>query len=147
MTSPQIFIFRHIDSKWINQATKTIFQRVMVFFDEMETWEDILVYDEVGLLHVDGRQTKGRLILTQMRLVFVIGGDLSRPIQKTEHIINMKSIEKATLVNSEILGVILRVDFTTSVGSHVVRYLCHQDQAERFAYHINERADMERLGL
>ncbi len=117
----------------------------MVFFDEIEPWEDVLVYDEVGLLHVNGGQTKGRLIFTTMRLVFVIGGDISRPIQKTEHVINMRSIERASLVHSERLGVILRVDFTTSVGAHVVRYLCRLDQAEKFVYHINQRVDMEAL--
>jgi hypothetical protein len=119
----------------------------MAFFDEMEPWEDVLVYDEVGLLHVNGGQTKGRLILTPMRLVFVIGGDISKPLQKTEHIVNMKSIERASMVLSEKLGPILRVDFSTSVGAHTVRYLCQLDKAEKFVFHINQRVDMEALGF
>ena len=46
----------------------------LVTFDEIQPGGQILVHDEVGLLHDSGGHTNGKLILTQIRLVFVIGG-------------------------------------------------------------------------
>ncbi|MFW9806030.1 MAG: hypothetical protein ACFFFK_04815 [Candidatus Thorarchaeota archaeon] len=117
----------------------------MAFFNEMDAGEDVIAYDEVGLLHVNGGTTKGKLILTQLRLVFVTGGEPSNPKLKTEHAINIKSMERAQFINSETLGVILSVDFNTSVGSHVVRYICRLDSAEKFVYQINKLVDIKAL--
>ena len=113
----------------------------MVFFDEIEPWEDVLVYDEVGFLHPTGGHTNGKLILTQKRLVFVTGGGFFSPKLKTEHAINMNSIDTATLEPAENLGVILRVNFTISIGPYMARYHCRLAQAEKMVYLINQRAD------
>ncbi len=113
----------------------------MVFFDEIEPLEDVLVYDEVGFLHLTGGQTNGKLILTQMRLVFVTGGGFFGSKQKTEHAINMSSIDGATLEPAENLGVILRIDFTISIGSYTARYHCRLAQAQKMVDIINQGID------
>ena len=113
----------------------------MAFFDEMEPWEDVLVFDEVGFIHPTGGHTNGRLILTPIRLVFVTGGGLFGPKQKTEHAINMNSIDGATLEPAETLGVVLRVDFTTSVGAYSARYHCRMAKAQKMVELINMRQD------
>ena len=117
----------------------------MVFFNEIEPWEDVLAYDDVGFIHVNGDQTKGRLILTQLRLVFVTGGEPFEPKLKTEHAINMSSIERALLEPAEGSGVILRVLFSISIGHYVARYYCRLAQAEKFVELINQRVNLGNL--
>ena len=113
----------------------------MVTFDEIKPGERVLVHDEVGYLHVSGGFTNGKLILTQDRLVFVIGGGFFGPKQTTEHQIDLSLVDNATLEPAENLGVHLRVDFTTREGPATVRYHCRINQAERMVQIINQRVD------
>ncbi len=117
----------------------------MVTFDEIQPGEQILVHDEVGLLHDTGGHTNGKLILTQWRLVFVIGGGFFGPDQKTDHAIDIGMIDNVALEPADTLGINLRVDFTTHQGPHTVRYHCRLAQAEKMVYLINQRADMGAL--
>lgn len=117
----------------------------MVTFDEIEPGEQILTYDEVGLLHDTGGFTNGKLILTQRRLVFVIGGGFFGPKQTTDHAIDMSMIDNVTLEPAENLGVILRVDFTTIDGQHTIRYHCRLAPAQQMVGLINQRVDMGAL--
>ncbi len=113
----------------------------MVTFDEIQQDEQILVHDEVGLLHDSGGHTNGKLILTQKRLVFVFGGGFFGPKQRTDHAIDIGMIDNVSLEEAETLGVNLRVDFTTIEGSHIVRYNCRLAQAEKMIQLINLRVD------
>ncbi len=113
----------------------------MVTFDEIERDEQILAHDEVGLLHDSGGHTNGKLILTQRRLVFVIGGGFFGPKQRTDHAIEMNMIDSVTLEPAETLGINLRVDFSTQQGSHTLRYHCRVAPAEKMVWLINQRAD------
>jgi hypothetical protein len=117
----------------------------MVTFDEIQPDEHVLAYDEVGFLHDTGGHTNGKLILTQMRLVFVIGGGFFGPKQKTDHAIDMGMIDNITLEPTETLGINLRVDFTTYDGPHTVRYHCRLAQAQKMVEIINQRVDMGAL--
>ena len=117
----------------------------MVTFDEIQPGEQILVHDEVSFIHDTGGFTNGKLILTQMRLVFVIGGGFFGPKQRTEHAIDMAMIDNVTLEPAETLGVNLRVDFTSYEGPHTTRYHCRLAQAQKMVDLINQRVDVGAL--
>ena len=113
----------------------------MVTFDEIEPGEQILVHDEVGFLLETGGWADGKLILTQRRLVFVIGGGFFGPKQRTDHAIDMSMIDDVSLEPADTLGIKLRVDFTTHTGPHTARYHCRLAQAQKMVELINMRVD------
>ena len=113
----------------------------MVTFDEIQPGEQILVHDEVSIHRDTGGSTKGKLILTQMRLVFVIGGGFLGPKQTTDHAIDMSMIDNVALEPAGTVGVYLRVDFTADNGQHTIRYHCRLAPAQQMVDLINQRAD------
>ena len=113
----------------------------MVTFDEIHQDEKVLVTDEVGLVHNDGGFTNGKLMLTQKRLVFIIGGGFFGPKQKTDHAIDLNLIDSVSLEPRQTVGVNLRVDFTTFDGPATVRYHCRLIQAQKMVDFINMRVD------
>ncbi|MHA1964146.1 MAG: hypothetical protein ACXACG_02910 [Candidatus Thorarchaeota archaeon] len=113
----------------------------MVTFDEIHPDEQVLEYDDVGFLHDSGGFTNGKLILTQKRLVFVIGGGLFSGKQRTDHAIDMSQIDSVTIEPAENLGVHLRVDFTTLEGTATVRYHGRVSKAQKMVELINQRVD------
>ena len=113
----------------------------MVTFDEIQPGERILVHDEVGFLLDTGGWSDGKLILTNTRLVFVMGGGFFGPKQWTEHAIDLNLIDNVTLEPADRLGIKLRVDFTTMEGPHTVRYHCRLNQAQKMVEMINYHRD------
>lgn len=113
----------------------------MVTFDEIQPGERILVHDEVSIHRDTGGDIKGKLILTQMRLVFVTGGGFLGPKQTTDHAIDMSIIDSVTLEPAETLGVYLLVDFTMPDGQHTIRYHCRLAPAQQMVSQINQRVD------
>ena len=101
--------------------------------------EQVLVTDDAGLLHPDGAQTNGKLILTQIRLVFVIGGGFFGPKRRTDHAIDLNLITNITLEQAQSLGVNVRVDFSTVEGPHTMWYNVRAAQAEEIVRIISGR--------
>ena len=102
---------------------------------------EILVHDEVGFLLETGGWADGKLILTDRRLVFVMGGGFFGPKQRTEHAVDLSMIDNVSLEPADTLGIRLRVDFTTREGPHTVRYHCRIKQAEKIIGFINYHKD------
>ncbi|MFW9975463.1 MAG: hypothetical protein ACFFDQ_09380 [Candidatus Thorarchaeota archaeon] len=113
----------------------------MVTFDEIEPDEQILATGEFGFLHDSGGFTNGKLILTQRRLVFVIGGGLFGSKQRTAHAIDLNLIDNVVLEPAQTLGINLRVDFTSFGGPATIRYNGRMNDAKKITEIISQSID------
>ncbi len=113
----------------------------MVTFDEREPDEQVLANGEFSFLHDSGGFTDGRLILTQKRLVFAIGGGLFSSKQRTAHAIDLNLIDNVALEPTQPFGVNLRVDFTTFEKPVTVRYNGRMNDAKKITEIIAQNID------